>query len=84
MAVARLGQPVSDGQPLPPRSDGPERQPYFVVIDDGRADVTNVWTVYPGYRRAGQCQRGDLVRLKGYRWCRYARRITLLSGQRDG
>ena len=27
----------------------PERQPYFVVVDDGRAEVTTVWTVYPSY-----------------------------------
>ncbi len=56
----------------------PERQPYFVVVDDGRADVTIVWTVYPSYLRSGQCQPGDLVHLKGYRWCRFARKITVL------
>jgi hypothetical protein len=55
-----------------------KRQPYFVVVDDGRADETIVWTVYPAWRNAGQCERGDTVRLKGFRWCRYARKITVV------
>jgi hypothetical protein len=54
-----------------------KRQPYFVVVDDGRADETIVWTVYPAWRNAGQCERGDIVRLKGFRWCRYARGVTV-------
>jgi len=56
----------------------PERQPYFVVVDDGRVDETVVWTVYPAWRRSGQCERGDVVRLVGYRWCRYARKVTVV------
>jgi hypothetical protein len=55
-----------------------KRQPYFVVVDDGRADETIVWTVYPAWRNAGQCERGDVVRLKGFRWCRYARKVTVM------
>jgi hypothetical protein len=54
-----------------------QRQPYYLVVDDGQADNTIVWTVYPAWRKSGQCERGDLVRLQGYRWCRYARRITV-------
>jgi hypothetical protein len=57
----------------------PERTQYFVVVDDGRAATTVVWTVYPGWRRAGQCARGDVVRLRGYRWCRFARNVTVLE-----
>lgn len=56
----------------------PERQPYFAVVDNGRADETVVRTVYPAWRRAGQCERGDIVRLRGYRWCRYARRVVVV------
>ena len=54
------------------------RQPYFAVVDDGRSDETIVWTVYPAWRNAGQCEKGDIVRLKGYRWCRYARKVTVV------
>jgi hypothetical protein len=56
----------------------PARQPYFVVVDDGHSDVTPVWTVYPAWRGGGQCQPGDVVRLRGYRWCRYARKISVI------
>ena len=55
------------------------RQPYFVVVDDGRSPVTPVWTVYPGWRGGGQCEVGDVVRLRGYRWCRYARWVRVIT-----
>jgi hypothetical protein len=60
------------------RSMTSKRQPYFVVVDDGRSDETIVWTVYPAWRDSGQCERGDIVRLRGFRWCRFARKVTVV------
>jgi hypothetical protein len=57
----------------------PARQPYFVVVDDGRSAHTPVWTIYPAWRRSEQCAVGDIVRLRGYRWCRYARWLRVLK-----
>ena len=60
------------------RVDDVQGRSVRVVVDDGHSTVTPVWTVYPAWRGGGQCERGDVVRLKGYRWCRYARKVTVL------
>jgi hypothetical protein len=71
---------LDDAEPVPgpdwaARRLTPEHLPYFAVVDDGRSPTAPLWTVTPA-SGAGQCQRGDVVRLVGYRWCRYARSVT--------
>jgi hypothetical protein len=72
LGLARLASLAVAPRPVradPPTSDLPREPP----------EVTIVWTVYPSYRRSGQCQPGDLVRLKAYRCCRFAHRIQVLE-----
>ena len=64
--------------PFGPHLPGPAERVYFVVVDDGTTDQLPLWTVGPPMG-AGDCHEGDLVRLNGYRRCRYVRMVTVLQ-----
>jgi hypothetical protein len=51
----------------------------FVAIDEGRADTTTVWTMWSAWRNTGSCDRGDLVRLRGFPWSRWVRKVIVLE-----
>jgi hypothetical protein len=57
----------------------PSQLAYYVVVDDGRADVAPVWTVRHSPTHPRHCHVGDIVRLSGHRWCRTVREITVVT-----
>jgi hypothetical protein len=57
----------------------PSQLAYYLVVDDGRADVAPVWTVRYSARHPRYCHVGDVVRLNAYRWCRTVREISVVT-----
>jgi hypothetical protein len=63
--------------PLTPHLPGASERVYYLVVDDGTTDHLPLWTVAPPLL-AGDCQEGDVVRLTGYLWCRYAPTVAVV------
>jgi hypothetical protein len=73
--------PSGGTPPFTPHFPSYAERVYYVVVDDGTTDHLPLWTVEPPII-AGDCDEGDVVRLTGHRWCRYALKVTVLRAAR--